>query len=109
MSDSESKQIDVAGQSTAAEPRLALREALTELAANLAAAGGVPFHMISMSWTTPDPLRNDASRLIHKGGTSVDMPLWSCRMSDRGPIIPGNRPAAEKPRSQERATDHGPS
>jgi arylformamidase len=56
MSDSESKQIDVAGQSTAAEPRLALREALTELAAKLAAAGGAPFHMISMSWTTPDPV-----------------------------------------------------
>ena len=54
-------------------------------------------------------LENDASRLIHKGGISVDMALWSCRMSDRGPIIPGNRPAAEKPRSQERATDHGPS
>src|SRR5713101_6877230 len=61
MSDSEIREIEAAGQSTAAEPHLALREALTGLAANLAAAGGAPPHMISMSWSTPDPAAFDPS------------------------------------------------
>jgi arylformamidase len=62
MSDSEIREIEVAGQSAATEPRAALREALNALAANLAAAGGAPFHMIAMSWSAPDPAAFDPSR-----------------------------------------------
>ena len=55
MSDSDATEIEVAGRSNAGEPRLALREALTELAGNLVAAGAAPHQMTSMTWITPDP------------------------------------------------------
>ena len=54
MSDSEFIEIEVNGRSTAATPETALREALSSLGQALAAHGGAPFHMTSMTWLAPD-------------------------------------------------------
>lgn len=62
MSDSDFSEIDIAGHSAAVEPAVALREALAELAAKLAAAGGGPHHMTSMAWTAPDRAAFDPTR-----------------------------------------------
>ena len=61
MSDFDATEIEVAGRSNATEPRLALREALTELAGNLVAAGAAPHQMTVMTWITPDPAIFDPS------------------------------------------------
>ena len=62
MSDSEFIEIDVDGRSTAANPETALREALSSLGQSLAARGGAPFHMTSMTWLAPDPAAIDPAQ-----------------------------------------------
>ncbi len=54
MSDFEFVEIEVSGRSAAVAPGTALREALSSLSQALAAQGGAPFHMISMTWLVPD-------------------------------------------------------
>jgi arylformamidase len=62
MSDSEFTEIDVVGRSMAADPETALREALSSLGQALAARGGAPFHMTSMTWLALDIAAFDPKR-----------------------------------------------
>lgn len=61
MSDSENA-IEVVGTSNAADPIDTVRDALTEAAKALAAAGCGPQHMVAMRWETAEPLRFHPSR-----------------------------------------------
>ena len=61
MSESE---IEVSGQSAAADPETAVREALSLLGRALAARGGAPFHLTSMQWLTTDPAAFDPKRHV---------------------------------------------
>lgn len=62
MSGSDIAEINIEGRSAAANPVDALREALSVLARKLAASGGAPFHLTSMTWVTPDPDIYDPAR-----------------------------------------------
>ena len=95
MSHSKIAEFDIAGYSAAAEPAVALREALTELAKKLAAAGSAPHHMISMTWTTPDPAAFDPSRheldLAYRETFGGFRPPIAVARSGSGPFVASAR------------------
>ena len=71
MSESDTHEIDVEVFGRAAQPESALREALSDLARELARSGAAPFHLTEMTWAAPDieamhPRRHAVDRLYRE-------------------------------------------
>jgi arylformamidase len=80
MSASDVRRLTIRAKSAAADPADAVREALSAVARELAAAGGSPAHLTAMTWATVDPAA------IHPARRTVDLAYREVFAGFRPPI-----------------------
>jgi arylformamidase len=82
------REIDVEAYGRAAQPETALREALSDLAQELAKSGAAPFHLTAMTWAAPDieavhPRRHAVDRIYREVFAGFRPPITLLRGDGR--------------------------